>query len=251
MAEYGLQMYSVRDLTRKGEMKEALRRVSEMGYKFVEFAGFFDIPAEQIKEWLDEYGLEAYCTHVGLEDLEQTIAYHKAIGCKHIVLPGTSWNTAEDMENNIKMLNDAQKRLAEEGMTLGYHNHSSEFYPTPYGKVVEDEVIARTNVLLEIDTFWLCNAGIDSVPYCEKLKDRIIMIHIKDGKIAKDIPHSFANAHEGAKGKALGEGDAPVKEVYDWALKNNIRMIVESEGLDPTGPEEVERCIKYLRSLEN
>ena len=149
MAEYGLQMYSVRDLTRKGEMKEALRRVSEMGYKFVEFAGFFDIPAEQIKEWLDEYGLEAYCTHVDLDNLEETIAYHKAIGCKHIVLPGTSWKTAEDMENNIKMLNDAQKRLAEEGMTLGYHNHSSEFYLTPYGKVVEDEIIPVENLEAE------------------------------------------------------------------------------------------------------
>ena len=52
------------------------------------------------------------------------------------------------------------------------------------------------------------------------------------------------------KGKSLGSGMAPVKAVRDWALANNVLMVVESEGLDPTGPEEVKRCIDFLRSLE-
>ena len=34
--EYGIQMYSVRDLT-KESLDEALRQVAELGYKFVEF----------------------------------------------------------------------------------------------------------------------------------------------------------------------------------------------------------------------
>ena len=52
------------------------------------------------------------------------------------------------------------------------------------------------------------------------------------------------------KGVSLGSGDAPVARVREWAIQNNILMVVESEGLDPTGIEEVERCIAYLRSLE-
>ena len=39
--EYGLQMYSVRDITRDS-MRLALQKVAEMGYKYVEFAGFFE-----------------------------------------------------------------------------------------------------------------------------------------------------------------------------------------------------------------
>ena len=40
MTEYGLQLYSVRDIT-KDNLDEALGKVAALGYKFVEFAGFF------------------------------------------------------------------------------------------------------------------------------------------------------------------------------------------------------------------
>ena len=53
--EYGIQMYSVRDITEKN-MDGALKALAEMGYKFVEFAGFFGIPADEIKAMLDKYG---------------------------------------------------------------------------------------------------------------------------------------------------------------------------------------------------
>ena len=254
MTAYGLQLYSVRDLT-KTDLKEALRRVAQMGYRYVEFAGFFDHSAKDVKAWLDEFGLAVSGTHTGMdaltpETIEETIAYHKAIGCAHLIVPGAHWNTSEEMENTIAALNYAQKRLAEAGITLGYHNHSKEFYTTPYGKVIEDEVIERTDVLLEIDTFWLFNAGIDPVAYCEKIKDRIRMIHIKDGVVPHDTVRDYASAHHGVNGVSLGSGDAPVAKVREWALQNGILMVVESEGLDPTGLEEVERCIQYLRTLE-
>ena len=38
--EYGIQMYSVRDITEK-DLEGALYQVADLGYKFVEFAGFF------------------------------------------------------------------------------------------------------------------------------------------------------------------------------------------------------------------
>ena len=254
MADYGLQMYSVRDLTVEN-LREALRRVAALGYRYVEFAGFFDVPAEDVKAWLEEYGIAVCGTHTQIEELEpdvieKTIAYHKAIGCKYLTVPGAHWSTPEAMEKTISDLNRAQKRLAEEGIELGYHNHSREFYPTPYGKICEDEVIARTNVLLEIDTFWLFNAGIEPVQYCEKLKDRIRLIHLKDGIIPKNTERTYETAHKEVKGVSLGSGDAPVARVREWALKNNVIMVVESEGLNPTGIEEVERCIQYLRSLD-
>ena len=64
MIEYGLQMYSVRDIT-KENLKDALRKVAEMGYKYVEFAGFFGNTAEDVKAWMDEYGLKCSGTHTG------------------------------------------------------------------------------------------------------------------------------------------------------------------------------------------
>lgn len=254
MTEYGLQMYSVRDIT-KDDLKGALKAVAEMGYKYVEFAGFFDNTAEDVKAWLDEYGLVASGTHTKLdaltdETIDETIRYHQVIGCKNLIVPSAKWKTEEQMEENIAALNAAQKKLAAAGITLGYHNHSGEFYETPYGKVVEDELIARTDIAIQIDTFWLFNAGIDPVPYLEAHKDRIRVIHLKDGIISKDTKGSFADAKNGAEGKSVGSGDAPVKAVREWAIKNNVLMVIESEGLDPTGPEEVKRCIDVLRALD-
>ena len=254
MIEYGLQLYSVRDITKK-DLKEALRQVAALGYKYVEFAGFFGNSAEDVKSWLDEYGLKASGTHtksaaIAPDAIKDTIAYHKTIGCTNLIVPSAAWNTPEELEYTVALFNYAQKKLAEAGITLGYHNHSKEFYTTPYGKVVEDELMSRTNIEFEIDTFWLFNAGIDPVPYLEAHKDRIRVIHLKDGTIPVEGTRDFATAHNGVKGKSLGSGMAPVAAVREWAIKNNVHMVVESEGLDPTGIEEVGRCIDYLKSLE-
>lgn len=254
MIEYGLQLYSVRDIT-KENLKEALRQVAEMGYTYVEFAGFFGNSAEDVKAWLDEYGLKVSGTHTGYDQIQpnvikDTIAYHKTIGCTKLIVPSAKWSTPEEMEYTIALFKLAEKKLAAEGITLGYHNHSGEFYTTPYGKVVEDELLTRTDIDLEIDTFWLFNAGIAPVPYLEAHKNRIREIHLKDGTVDPEIKGTFEHAHHGAKGKSVGSGMAPVKAVRDWAIRNNVLMVIESEGLDPTGPAEVKRCIDFLRSLE-
>ena len=55
--KYGIQMYSVRDLAEK-DLYAALKCVADIGYKYVEFAGFFGHKAEDVRAWLDELGLE-------------------------------------------------------------------------------------------------------------------------------------------------------------------------------------------------
>jgi len=253
MTEYGLQLYSIRDIT-KDDLKGSLKKVSELGYKYVEFAGFFGNSAEDVKSWLDEYGLIAIGTHTQLgeiipEKIEETIAYHKAIGCKNLIVPGANWSTLENMDFNISVLNAAQKRLAEEGIALGYHNHSAEFFTTPYGKIIEDEILARTDVQIEVDTFWTFNAGLDTIAFLEKNKDRIKLIHLKDGLSNRGVGATFETCHAGAVGKSVGSGEAPVLDVIKWANANGVKMVIESEGLDPTGIEEVTRCINYLKGL--
>lgn len=252
--EYGLQMYSLRDIT-KDSMRKALEEVANMGYKYIEFAGFFDYTAEQIKIWLDEFGLVCSGTHSGMdkiapEVIDETIRYHKAIGCDNLIVPSCDWSTKEKAEDVIKTLNAAQKKLAENGIRLGYHNHSKEFFPTADGIVLEDELINRTSVELQIDTFWLFNAGLDVIGYLEEHKDRIKVIHLKDGIPSVDENKNFDLVHTGVKGFSVGEGRAPICAIREWANKNGVLMVIESEGLNPTGLEEVKRCIDYLRTLD-
>lgn len=238
--EYGIQMYSLRDVT-PNDFEGALRQVAEAGYKFVEFAGFFGHPADEVKAMLDRYGLKVSGTHTGLnallEDYEGTVAYHKAIGTDNIIIPGHDLSSQEKLDAFIAAVNELQPRLAKDGIRLGYHNHAHEFRPNSDGSMIHDQLVYRTNLELEIDTYWAYVGMKHPVELLERLKDRIHVIHIKDGDAD-------------GNGQPLGRGTAPVADVYRKAAEMGWPMVVESETLTPDGPTEAKICIDYLFSQE-
>ena len=238
--EYGLQLYSIRDIT-KDDLDGALRQVSEMGYKFVEFAGFFGHSAQEVKAMLDKYGLKVSGTHTGWQEVaehfEETVAYHKAIGNKNIIIPGCDLSTQEKLDEFVKMANEFQPKLAAEGIRFGYHNHAHEFRANEDGSMIYQQILERTTLDLEIDTYWAFVGGNDPVEMMERLKDRLIVSHIKDGD---------PEGH----GTPLGMGQAPCKAVYKKAVEMGVPMVVESETCTPDGPTEARICIEFLKAQE-
>ena len=238
--DYGIQLYSIRDLTQK-DLREGLRQMADLGYKLVEFAGFFGHEAAQVRDWLAEYGLTVSGTHTGAlevsEHFDETVAYHKTIGNTNIIVPGHDLSCQEKIDAFVKLANEFQPRLADQGIRFGYHNHAREFIPNEDGSVIYDQLVERTNLDLEIDTYWAYVGGKDPVQLMEQLKDRLTFIHIKDGD-------------EKGNGTPLGLGTAPVPAVYRKAIDLGVPMVVESETCNPDGPTEARICIEYLRSLE-
>lgn len=236
---YGLQLYSIRDITEK-DMDKALREVSAMGYEFVEFAGFFGHPSADIREMLDKYGLKVSGTHssaggLAPEKIEESIKYHKEIGCENYIIPGADLKTGKKLSDFLALVNYAQPLLEAEGIKLHFHNHTAEFLPNEDGRYAHYEMEKKTKIGFEIDTYWAFVAGRDPIALLDRLKDRISVIHLKDGI--------------GKEGRSLGEGNAPVKDVIAKAKELGIAMVVESEGLKPTGLEEVKRCIDFLKTV--
>ena len=246
--KYGLQLYSVRDMT-KQHFEDALRQVALMGYDMVEPAGFFDKSAEDVAAMLARYNLTVCSTHTKLrelcDNLDETVAYHKAIGCYDIIIPGAHHSTAQELDELIEKINGLIPKLREHGMRLHYHNHWQEFRPNKDGLIVMEELAKRTEVLFEIDTFWAFDAGMDPLAVIEQYRDRISVIHLKDG-----FRQDFSNAESEAIGKSLGLGETPVAEIRKKAIEMGLKIVVESEGLEPTGIEEVKRCIDYLKQLD-
>ncbi|MBO7399226.1 MAG: sugar phosphate isomerase/epimerase [Clostridia bacterium] len=236
--DYGLQLFSVRDFT-ADDLEGTLAKVAEMGYKTVEFAGYFGHSGADIKRMLDENGLKAIGTHSGADGLrpeyiQESIAFHREIGCENYVIPGHDLSTAAKIDEFIEIVNRAQPILEAAGMKLHYHNHSHEFFPNADGQIIHEELEKRTDMMFEIDTYWAFNAGRDPVEMLERLKKRISLIHLKDG-------------FKGGIGKSLGQGEAPVKAVLQKAVELGLGIIVESEGLDPDGISESRRCIEFLK----
>ena len=239
--DFGIQMYSLRDLA-QSDLRAALEAVAAQGYKNIEFAGFFGHGAAEVKGWLDSLRLTASGTHTGyralIDDIDGQIAYHHAIGCKHVIIPGTDLSSKENIEAFIEQSAAIQKKLAEAGLTLSYHNHSREFQPNADGSVAYDALVERTKLTLELDTFWAYAAGKDPVALMEQLRPRLRFIHIKDGLLS-------------GEGKPLGQGTAPVKAVYEKAKAYGIPMIVESETLTPDGPTECGICAEWMKAQES
>ncbi|MDL2233483.1 sugar phosphate isomerase/epimerase [Ruminococcaceae bacterium OttesenSCG-928-L11] len=235
----GIQMYSVRDVTNT-DMRGALQKLAAMGYTSVEFAGFFDIPAADIAAWLKEYGLTVSGTHTRIDEprdnFEATVAYHKAIGNTNIIIPAADLKSQEKLDLFVAQVNELQPRLKSEGIRLAYHNHDHEFKPNEDGSMIYEQLLERTTLDLEIDTFWAYAGGQNPIEMMETLKDRLIYIHIKDG-------------YQDRRGMPLGQGTAPVADVYRKAVAMGVPMVVESETLTPDGLTEAKICIDYLKSL--
>ncbi|MDR0397094.1 MAG: sugar phosphate isomerase/epimerase [Oscillospiraceae bacterium] len=237
----GLQMYSVRDIT-KDDLAGALAKVKAIGYDNVEFAGFFGHCAEKVKAMLDETGLAVSGSHTGWDELTegkigQTIAFHKAIGNKRIIVPYADVQTESKISRVVDVLNAAQPKLAEAGIALGYHNHAHEFKPNDDGQIPFDELKNRTNIFFELDTFWVFAAGRDPLAMMRDMASRVPVVHIKDGE-------------PDGEGKPLGLGAAPVSAVWKLAREMGIELVVESETLKPNGLAEADICYRFIEILE-
>lgn len=236
----GIQLYSVRDGMEK-DFEGTLKKVSELGYKGVEFAGFFDHTAEEVKALLDKYGLEILGTHSSFDDLvnkyDETIAYHKIIGNPNYGLGGYDLTTQEKIDRFVELVGPVTEKLKADGLTFTYHNHYQEFDIKADGRMIYEQLIYRTNINFEVDIYWAYTAGLDPVKLMERLGDRVKLAHIKDGFFDK-------------RGMPLGLGEAPVKAAVEYVKAHNIPIVVESETCNPTGLAEAEICINYLKELD-
>ena len=83
--QIGAQMYSLRDHCQEpGDMLATMKALKAMGYNIVQLSGYNTaIPAQQLKDMLDESGLKCVCTHTSF-DLTLAIG-----SCCLIGFPGT------------------------------------------------------------------------------------------------------------------------------------------------------------------
>ncbi len=183
-----LQLYTVRDETAL-DFKQTIRRVAEIGYAGVEFAGYGGLTAQELADLLHETGLKAVGSHVGLvaldSDLEQQIEYSLAIGCSFLILPWIDKQlllNAESFKQVTTKLNAFGQHCKEHNLTFGYHNHNFEFEKVGNETLLERLAAATDPALvkLELDTYWAAYAGVDPVELIQRYSGRIGSLHLKD-----------------------------------------------------------------------
>lgn len=181
----GIQLYSLKDETEK-DFIGVLEKVAKIGYQGVEFAGYGDIEATDIKQHLERLGLKAVSAHVPLERLEnhlqEEIDYAKVLGMNYMVCPWAKFEGIEDVDKLANTLNKVGKACKEAGITFLYHNHDHEFVKID-GEYILDLIYAKTNpdyVKAEFDLCWVSRGGVDEVAYVENYSGRCPILHAKD-----------------------------------------------------------------------
>ena len=198
----GLALYTVRDDMKKNP-KEVLQEVANMGYKYIESAGydngkFYGMSPLEFKNYLNEIGLIPMSAHQGtvtFENADEMIADVKAAGFKYFVIPvppmGHFFYSRETQSmgmtggaaNLASILDTLGEKCAKAGLELLYHNHDFEFVKDEDGIVPIDYLLENCNpkyVNFQMDLYWVTKAGAKPVSYFAKYPGRFKAWHVKD-----------------------------------------------------------------------
>lgn len=243
-----LQLFTLRNEMEK-DFTGTLRRVAEMGYEGVEFAGYGGLPADELRSLLDELNLIAVGSHVSRDRLrdhaDDEIKYSRTLGCPYLVCPVIELDERFDLsswEQNIRLFDEVGERIQNAGLQFCYHNHAFEFEFEIDGRSVFETLFTRTDpkfVKMEIDAAWVHKAGIDPVTYLREYRGRVPLLHFKDYKKGNNPKINTVE---------LGQGDVDLMSVYESAHDTGVEwLIVEQDHCTNPPLESVETSMMWIR----
>ena len=276
-AKIALQLYSIKDyiggvkdkatkkIIRPGVgLEKALENVAAIGYKGVEFAGYYDFKPAELRRMLANAGLKACGTHVGNNQygfdtkawtynpdvLKKTCEFNLGYGNNLIICPGggnippgANWSTGrggepckasqaiDDFTKKLAdMYNQAAEVAANYGCRIGLHNHTWEHMVFMQdGTSFWDYFFSNTdeNVCMEQDVGWsTCAADCPEATSADPKEQYV------------KYPHRSPTLHakENGMGKQVKEFDAilgkpgkPGATPVDW---DGLIPVTEKDGVE-------------------
>jgi sugar phosphate isomerase/epimerase len=225
MSTVSVQLYSVREAF-AADPGGTLAKLAGIGFTQVEPYGVLE-NAAVLRTALPDNGLTAPTAHAKLIGVDQDAVFAAAVTCGVGVVidpftPPEQWQNESDVAATAAALNEAAKRGAEHGITVGYHNHWWEL-STSFDDTSAFEVFAAQldpELVLEVDTYWATAGGADAPALLRRLGKQVHALHVKDGDLATD-----------ASGQVpAGQGRVPVAD--GLAAAPDAMRVVEFDAYD-------------------
>ena len=264
-----VQLYSVRDEMEK-DFCGTVKKIKDMGYEGVEFAGLFGKSGTEVKAICDEIGITPVSAHVPYYDMldnpEAVLKDYRDMGCKYVAVPylteecrpGTEgWTSTVE---GIRKIAEAAEKM---GIQLLYHNHDFEFIKID-GKYALDilyDTIPADLLKTEIDTCWVNVGGENPAEYIEKYSGRAPVVHLKDfhgskgnGPLYKliGIDDETEAVESPFEFRPVGYGVQDWKKIVDAAEKAGAEWVVveqDSPSMEKSPLECVQMSINYLKNM--
>jgi sugar phosphate isomerase/epimerase len=243
--QIGLQLYTLRRLAAE-DLAGTLRAVSSAGYRAVELAGLPETAPVELKRMLDDNGLRPIASHEGIErlraDAGAVAGRMVELGCPRVIvpwMPEADRATAAAVGAFASELGVYVRRMAEDGIRVGYHNHDFEFGAVQ-GSTIWDTLLATlpSDVELELDVYWASVGGRDPVTEIGATGDRIRLLHMKD-RAAGPTPHDAP----------VGEGTLPIRAVVEAGRTAGVEWFIVEQD-EPAEPlANIATSMRYLEML--
>lgn len=242
----GVQLFSVREACRE-DLPGTLRSIGEMGYDGVEFAGYYDYSAEELRKMLGDAGLKCCGTHISLnsllwDELDKTVDFNLELSNKYLIVPSLPKEMRQSKDGWYKaaeQFNEVAGKIRDKGLLCGYHNHDIEFKELD-GEIPWYILLNNTDedVVLQLDTGNAFHGGIDPVELLRKCAGRAVTLHLKE----------FSSSNDKT---LIGEGDTDWGKVFDLVegAGNTEWYIVEQESYACEPMECIARCRNNLRDM--
>ena len=242
-----VQLYSVRDECAK-DLPKTIAAVAKMGYQGVEFAGYYNRTAKDLRKMLDDNGLKCCGTHIMLDallgdEMARTVEFNRTLGNKFLIvpgLPGERTNSRKAWADTAGLFNEIAAKLKPLGFRTGYHNHSHEFQPME-GALPWDIFFGTTtkDVVMQFDTGNAMHGGSDALPFLKRYPGQALTVHAK--------PYSRSKGFD----PVIGEDDIPWKDIFQVCETTGGTewYIVEYESAAFPSLVAVEKCLQNLRKM--
>ena len=245
------QMYTVASFLQTPEdIRQSLKKVSQIGYTAVQLSGLGPINAAELKDALDACNLKVCATHTPVnrikDDSDKVISDHLLWGCSTV---GVSMMPEEYLAKGregysafAKEFSKIGQRYKEAGIHLVYHNHNFEFEKFN-GKTGMDILLQESNPQtfgFLIDTYWVQAGGCNPVDWIRKVAGRMNVVHLKDMTVDGFSP-IFAE---------LGEGNLDWPAIVKTCQETGVKWYAVEQDICRRDPfESLAISLKYLLNL--
>jgi len=249
----GLQLYTLRDTIGK-DPKGVLQKVAGFGYKELETYSYnngkiFGLDFTEFCTYVKDLGMNVTSGHYGLNMIEGD-TWQKAVddakknGQQFMVVPYINEpdrKSIDDYKKICEKLNKAGEVCNKSNIRFGYHNHAFEFDKLD-GQIPFDVMLTELDpkdVGMEMDIFWVVNAGYDPLKYFSQYPKRFEQWHVKD----MDKNDKNRNAD-------VGTGAIDYKSIFAAAKQSGMkRWYVEQETYPGEPIDSAGASAKYLKTI--
>jgi sugar phosphate isomerase/epimerase len=250
---YGVQIAGVRHEAER-DLPQLLHALREMGFTEVELHSIvYHQPAATLRHMLDDAGLHAPAGHFPLASIEAQLDYARELGLEYMVaMLRPNPQTLEEYRSIAAQLNHAGSLVRDQGMKFALLFHNHELKPQD-GSSGFAELMKHTDpalVFLEVDVYWIVQAGLAPADFLRQHRDRVKLLHLKD-RLA-GFPTSYTTDAASDHSTELGKGTIAWPALLKQAKKQGIHYaFLDYDRTSVPILDSLKQSLTYLKTVKD